>query len=115
MSTATHLIRFVVDGLRDTIASFAAGTLPLHRLAWELQSRLDSLADLVGRRALTPLRSSQFAVTAIDTSVRESGRTTTTAREARLLANALASIRTELDRLTAPALEPIHATPARAA
>jgi hypothetical protein len=46
----------------------------LHRFAWELQSRLDSLSELVDRRALAPLRSTQCIVATIDIALRESGR-----------------------------------------
>ncbi|WP_028927960.1 hypothetical protein [Pseudonocardia acaciae] len=109
MSSVLQLIRFVTDGLRDTIDSFATGALPLHRFAWEVQSRLDSLADLVDRRALAPLRSTQCIVATIDIALRESGRTGTTTSEKRILASALAAMRGELDRLTTTSL----GTPAR--
>lgn len=125
MSSALQLIRFVADGLCDTIDSFAAGALPLHRLAWELRSRLDSLAELVDRPALAPLRSRQCIVATIDAALRESGRRGTTTSEKRILASALAAMRTELDRLVLSALgthRPTHptglvtpATPAQAA
>lgn len=104
MSSVLQLIRFVTDGLRATIDSFAAGTLPLHRCAWELQSRLNSLAELVDRRALAPLRSSQRTVATIDVALRESGRTGMTSGEERILASALAAMRAELDRLVTPSL-----------
>ena len=42
------LRRFVTDGLRDTIDSFTADNLPLHRFVWELDSRLKLLAELAG-------------------------------------------------------------------
>jgi hypothetical protein len=123
MSSVLQLIRFVTDGLRDTIDSFATGALPLHRFAWEMQSRLDSLAELVDRRALAPLRSTQCIVATIDIALRESGRTGTTTSEKRILANALAAMRAELDRLvtatlgapTCPAPLVVAADPARAA
>jgi hypothetical protein len=104
MSSVLQLIRFVTDGLRDTIDSFAAGALPLHRFAWELRSRLDSLAELVDRQALAPLRSRQCIVATIDVALRESGRTGATTSEKRILASALAAMRAELDRLVSSVL-----------
>lgn len=128
MSSVLQLIRFITDGLRDTIDSFATGALPLHRFAWEAQSRLESLVGLVDRRALAPLCSTQCIVATIDVTLRESGRTTTTTSEKRILTSALAAMRAELDRLVAsllgarrPADPPVMvplvapATPARAA
>jgi hypothetical protein len=123
MSSVLQLIRFVTDGLRDTIDSFATGALPLHRFAWELQSRLDSLAELVDRRALAPLRSTQCIVATIDIALRESDRMGTNTSEKRILANALAAMRAELDRLvtatlsapTCPAPLVVPTDPARAA
>jgi hypothetical protein len=35
--------RFVIDGIRDTMDHYRAGALPLHRLSWELHSRIDTL------------------------------------------------------------------------
>lgn len=104
MSSVLQLIRFVTDGLRDTIDSFAAGALPLHRFAWELRSRLDSLAELVDRRALAPLRSTQCIVATVDVALRESGRTRATTSEKRILVSALAAMRAELDRLVTSVL-----------
>jgi hypothetical protein len=113
MSSVLQLIRFVTDGLRETIDSFAAGALPLHRFAWEMRSRLDSLAELVDRRALAPLRSTQCIVATIDVALRESGRTMTTTSEKRILTSALAAMRAELDKLVASVLgtrRPVDAT-----
>ena len=104
MSSVLQLIRFVTDGLRDTIDSFAAGALPLHRFAWELRSRLDSLSGLVDGRALAPLRSTHCIVATVDVALRESGRTRTTTSEKRILVSALAAMRAELERLVTSVL-----------
>ena len=57
------LTRFVTDGLLATIDSYRAGNLPLHRFAWELRTRIDSLAELdPPSRTVTRLRWLQRAV-----------------------------------------------------
>jgi hypothetical protein len=35
--------RFITDGIRDTMAHYRRDELPLHRLSWELRSRIDTL------------------------------------------------------------------------
>jgi hypothetical protein len=35
--------RFITDGIRDTVAHYRRDDLPLHRLTWELRSRIDTL------------------------------------------------------------------------
>ncbi|HEY9414498.1 MAG TPA: hypothetical protein VIQ30_07055 [Pseudonocardia sp.] len=62
-STATSaadspaLVRFVTDGLLATIEAYRIGTLPLHRFAWELDTRIDTLAGLAApTRVVTRLR-----------------------------------------------------------
>jgi len=35
--------RFITDGIRDTVAHYHRNDLPLHRLTWELHSRIDTL------------------------------------------------------------------------
>ncbi|HZZ49812.1 MAG TPA: hypothetical protein VFE65_23215 [Pseudonocardia sp.] len=37
-------LRFITDGIRDTLDHYRRDDLPLHRLAWELRSRIDALA-----------------------------------------------------------------------
>jgi hypothetical protein len=56
-SAGSTLVRFVTDGLLATIDCYRAGSLPLHRFAWELRTRIDSLAELdPPARTLTRLR-----------------------------------------------------------
>lgn len=56
-ASSTPLLRFVTDGLMATIDSYLAGSLPLHRFAWELSARVDALASLdAPSRTLTRLR-----------------------------------------------------------
>ena len=114
---ASHspLRRFVTDGLRDTIDCYAAGTLPLHRFAWELDTRLATLAELTGLphyRTLATLRAAQHAVATIDTELRATGRDGLTSAEEHTLAAATARLRTTLARLdpTDPR-DPVDPTP----
>ena len=56
-ASSLPLLRFVTDGLMATIDSYLAGSLPLHRFAWELSARVDTLASLdAPSRTLTRLR-----------------------------------------------------------
>ncbi len=69
------LVRFVVEGLLATIDSYRAGTLPLHRVAWELSIRIDLLAELEPpNRTLTRLRWSQRTVAHLDLASASAGR-----------------------------------------
>jgi hypothetical protein len=88
--------------LRATIDSYAAGTLPLHRFAWELDSRLTTLSELSElprRRSLATLCVARKTITAIDTELRATGRGGLTAAEKHTLAAAVTALRTELTRL----------------
>ena len=99
------LRRFVTDGLRDTIDSYATGGLPLHRFVWELDSRLTTLAELTGLphwRTLAALRSAHHSLAVIDTALRETGRHRASIAERRALATAVTALRTTLARLDPP-------------
>jgi hypothetical protein len=88
--------------LRATIDSYAAGTLPLHRFAWELDSRLTTLSELSElprRGSLATLCVARKTITAIDTELRATGRGGLTAAEKHTLAAAVTALRTELTRL----------------
>lgn len=101
------LRRFVADGLRDTIACYSAGTLPLHRFAWELDSRLATLAELTGLphwRTLNALRAAQRTIADLDTTLRANTRDASTgegltAAEEHTLTAAVTTLRTTLARL----------------
>jgi len=96
------LRRFVADGLRDTIACYSAGTLPLHRFAWELDSRLGTLAELTGLphwRTLNALRAAQRTIAELDTTLRANTCDGLTAAEEHTLTAALVTLRTTLARL----------------
>jgi len=41
--TTQICLRFVIDGIRDTMDHYRDGALPLHRLSWELHSRINTL------------------------------------------------------------------------
>lgn len=36
-------LRFITDGIRDTVAHYQRDDLPLYRLCWELHNRIDTL------------------------------------------------------------------------
>ncbi|HEX4251783.1 MAG TPA: hypothetical protein VH008_28235 [Pseudonocardia sp.] len=106
------LRRFVTDGLRDTIDSYAADDLPLHRFVWELDSRLTTLAEHTGlphRRTLTALWSAHDALAMIDTELRETGRHRADPVERHALAAAVTALRTTLARLDPP--DPVDPAP----
>jgi hypothetical protein len=110
------LRRFVTDGLRDTVDSYLAATLPLHRFSWELESRLAMLTELTGLpryRTLATLRAAQHAVATIDVELRTSGRATLTAAESHTVATAITTLRTGLAELepTDPGDPTGHARP----
>lgn len=93
------LVRFVADGLRETIDSFITDELPLYRLSWELHTRIESLAEVADGRSLARLRSWQRYVEALDTVLRETGREGLTAAEEHTLGEALRALRGTLDEL----------------
>src|SRR4051794_14320609 len=75
--TQSPLRRFVTDGLREPITSYTAGALPLHRFAWELHTRLATLAELAELRhwrSVHTLHAAQHAIAHIDTELRDTGR-----------------------------------------
>jgi hypothetical protein len=94
------LIRFVTDGLIATIDSYRATQLPLHRLAWELDSRIDTLAELhPATRILTRLRWLHRDIDNLHTTLATTGRTQLTTGEQNSLAVTLVSLRTVLAAL----------------
>ena len=96
------LRRFVTDGLHDTISCYIAGTLPLHRFAWELDSRLATLAELTGLphwRTLNVLRAAQRTIADLDSTLRAGAREGLTAAEEHTLTAALVTLRTTLANL----------------
>jgi len=110
------LRRFVVDGLRATLDSHAADALPLHRLVWELDNRLDTLAELSdppGHRPLLALCTAVRVLAEIDTELRASGRARPTDAERHTVA-VVAALRSTLARLdSADPLDPLEAAPPR--
>jgi hypothetical protein len=71
-------LRFITDGIRDTLAYYRRDDLPLHRLCWELHHRIDTLTphapaiwidqlrDLQRRVAEVHARGEQSALTDIE-------------------------------------------------
>jgi hypothetical protein len=94
------LLRLVTGGLLATIDSHLAGRLPLHRFAWELRTRIDTLAAFDPPcRTLTRLRWLQRAVERLDAGLTEAGRAELTGDEKRYLGAALADLCTVLGTL----------------
>jgi hypothetical protein len=111
------LRRFVTDGLRATLDAYTDGTLPIRRLAWELQQRLRSLDELTGLphwRTLAALRTAVHTVATVDAAHHDTGRAELTATQHLSLTGALSSLRTSLSRLTPtePAGPPAPPAPA---
>lgn len=107
MTPLTHspLRRFVADGLRDTIDSYATGGLPLHRFAWELDTRLRTLAELTALpewRALATLHAAQHTIATVDTDLRANARADLTTAEEHTVASAVSTLRSTLARLDPP-------------
>jgi hypothetical protein len=110
---STALVRFVTTGLCATIDSHLAGELPLHRFAWELQNRIDSLAELSAPgRTVTRLRWLQRTVEHLHAEVAEAGRAQLNDDEEHILAATLTDLRTVLADL-APHNPPDPASTAR--
>lgn len=95
------LVRFVTDGLLATIDSHRRGVLPLHRLDWELRTRIDTLAGLAPpTRTLTRLRWLQRTVERVSGAVSAAGRTEPSDDQRHHLVATLDSLRTVLAALT---------------
>jgi hypothetical protein len=92
------LIRFVADGLVATVDSYRAGQLPLHRFAWELAARTDTLAELhPASRAVTRLRWLQRSIDNPHTERAAGGRAELSTDEENSLTVTLASLRYLMD------------------
>ena len=97
------LRRFVINGLRDTVASYADRTLPLHRFAWELNARISTLSELTGLphwRLLASMRGAERTLTELAGTVRAEGWRALTRAETRDVATAVATLRATLAQLT---------------
>jgi len=57
--------RFITDGIRDTMAHYRRDDLPLHRLTWELRSRIDTLVPHAPAIWVDQLRDLQRRVAAV--------------------------------------------------
>ncbi|MDQ2706341.1 MAG: hypothetical protein M3Z25_01280 [Actinomycetota bacterium] len=97
---STPLIRFVTDGLLATIESHRTGALPLHRFAWELRSRIDTLAELTSTSTtVTRLRWLQRSVQNLHTALAATGRAKLSDDEQDHLTATLTSLHTALTNL----------------
>jgi hypothetical protein len=71
----------LVSGMRDVIASFEEGRLPLDRLSWELKSRIAALDEFVDREWVDELRAIRNQVEVVNAFFIESGRSDMTEEE----------------------------------
>jgi hypothetical protein len=55
-------LRFITDGIRDTVDYYRRDNLPLHRLSWELRHRIDALASHAPTTWIDQLRDLQRRV-----------------------------------------------------
>ncbi len=108
---SSTLVRFVTDGLLATIDSYRDGQLPLHRFSWELNTRIDTLAELSpAPRTLTKLRWLHRTVENMHAELRDTGRQCLTIDDENVLAVTLVSLRSVLSSLVPPApLDPAGA------
>lgn len=58
-------LRFISDGICDTVDHYRRDNLPLHRLSWELRHRIDALAPHVPPMWIDQLRDLQRQVEAL--------------------------------------------------
>ena len=59
--------RFITDGIHDTMAHYRRDDLPLHRLSWELRSRIDTLVPHAPAVWIDQLRDLQRRVAELHT------------------------------------------------
>jgi len=69
--------RFIFDGIRDTMAHYRRDDLPLHRLSWELHSRIDTLVPHAPAVWVDQLRDLQRRVAEVHARGEQSGLTAT--------------------------------------
>jgi hypothetical protein len=103
ISSTPALVRFTVTGLTATIDAHLAGTLPLHRFAWELSTRIDTLGRLdAPSGVVTRLRWLHRTVERLHAELAEAGRERLDDAEQTALAAALVDLRTVLATLIPP-------------
>jgi hypothetical protein len=68
-------VRFISDGIRDTMAYYRRNELPLYRLSWELHSRIDTLIPHAPAVWIEQLRDQQRRVAAVHAQEAKSGLT----------------------------------------
>ena len=86
----------LVSGMRDLIAAFEAGRLPVDRLSWELKSRIAALDDLADREWVDELRAIRNQIEVVNAFHIESGRSALTADERRDLEAAIGEMKVAL-------------------
>jgi hypothetical protein len=67
--------RFITDGIHDTMAHYRRNDLPLHRLTWELHSRIDTLIPHAPTVWIEQLRDLQRRVAEVHTHGEQTGLT----------------------------------------
>jgi hypothetical protein len=60
-------MRFITDGIRDTMDHYRRDDLPVHRLTWELRNRIDTLVPHAPAVWIDQLRDLQRRVAELDT------------------------------------------------
>jgi hypothetical protein len=88
--------RFITDGIHDTVAHYRRDDLPLHRLTWELHTRIDTLVPHAPAVWIDQLRDLQRRVADIHARGQHTG----------LAADDHATIDDSLRRLTAALTTP---------
>ncbi len=59
--------RFITDGIRDALTHYHRDDLPLHRLSWELHTRIDTLVPHAPSVWVDQLRDLQRRIAALAT------------------------------------------------
>jgi hypothetical protein len=87
-------LRFITDGIRDTVAYYRRDDLPLHRLSWELHHRIDTLVPHAPAVWIDQLRDLQRRVAEVHA---RGERTALSPREHRALDDSLRQLQAVLE------------------
>jgi len=89
MTEPHRQVQFLTEGMREAMADFGSGQLPLDRLAWELKSRISALGSFADRQWVDELRSTWGQIEYVNAFAIDSGRTVLTAEEKQSVGEAL--------------------------
>lgn len=90
-------MRFISDGIRDAVAHYRRDDLPLHRLSWELHTRIDTLVPHAPAVWIDQLRDLQLRVAEVATTGSGSAATELTELEHRTLDESLSKLQDVLE------------------